>query len=187
MFFNPRLRFILIFSLFAAGVVALLLGFGPTISILSWGFAILLLLGYFLFGHINGALFALKAGKIEQAEKYLAATHKVDWLLASHRAYYFFCQGLIAIYKSQEKGLDQKERFAFLEKGEQQLLQAIDLGMRRKAEKAMSYLNLAHIAYYRGEKLKAEEYAQLLAEHLTEDLHLKKGYEDLQKAIAKMP
>jgi hypothetical protein len=184
MLLNIRTRFIFIFSLFAIGAVGLLLSLPIAIFVLAWTMATFLLLGFFLFGTVNAALFALKNGKVDKADQHLKSVYKENWLMKSHRAYFHFASGLVALYKSRSAN---EQAQVFLDAGEDHLLKSLDLGMRRKAERAMAYLNLAHIAYSRGDKAKTQEYTDKTKENQTTDLHLKKGIEDLEAAIEKMP
>lgn len=184
MLMNIRTRFIFIFSLFAIGGVGLLLSLPVTIFVLAWTLAIFLLLGFFLFGTVNAALFALKNGKVEKADKHLQSTYKVNWLMKSHRAYYHFASGLIALYKSRSAA---DQAIVYLDAGEEHLLQSLDLGMRRKSERAMAYLNLAHISYQKGDKEQTISYTEKTKENQTTDLHLRKGIEELEAAIENMP
>jgi hypothetical protein len=178
-----KLRLFFIFFLIAGGFVAMMLGFKPGVSILMWILALVLILGYVFFGTVNGALFMLNNGKIEEAEKLLNQTFKPQWLFKSHKAYYFFTKGLLALHKVNN---NEDSGTLFLREGEEYLLKALDIGLSRKQEKAMTYLNLASVALRQRDKEKAIEYYNSLKENETSDLRLKKNIEGLEDAIKNM-
>lgn len=184
MIISPKIRLLLIFILIASGFVSMLLSLPALVTFIQWFAAIMLIFSYLLFGSVNGALFLLKSGQINRAEEFLLkGTYKVEWMLKSHRAYYYFTKGLIGLYKSQEN-VSGKE--LFLQDGEESLLKSLQIGLPRKQERAMAYLNLAHVAFFRRDKNKVSEYLELLKINKTSDLQLQKKIEEMEAALAKM-
>ncbi len=177
-----RLRLIFIFILIAGGFVAIMLNFSPNVSIMMCILALILSLGVVFFGTVNGALFMLNRGQVQEAEKLLNQTFKPDWLFKSHKAYYYFTKGLISLHKVNE-GLDES---IYLKEGEDNLLKSLQIGLSRKQERAMAFLNLASIALKNKDKSKTQEYYMGVKNNETNDLRLQKSLEDLEMAIKKM-
>jgi hypothetical protein len=183
MLFLFKLRLFFIFFLIAGGFVAMMLNFDPGVSIMMWILSIVLILGYIFFGTSTGALMMLNLGKVEDAEKLLSQTINPKWLLKSHKAYYFFTKGLISLYKASRN--DEAVEI-HLKEGEDFLLNALNYGLSRKQEKAMAYLNLAHVAFRTNNKEKTVFYFENLKKNETGDLRLQKNIEELEVAISKM-
>ena len=161
----------------------MMLNFDPGVSIMMWILSVVLILGYIFFGTSTGALIMLNLGKVDDAEKLLNQTIKPDWLLKSHKAYYFFTKGLLSLHKASRN--DEAVEI-YLKEGEDFLLNALNTGLSRKQEKAMAYLNLTHVAYRKNDKEKTKFYFENLKNNETGDLRLKKNIEDLETAISKM-
>jgi hypothetical protein len=178
-----KLRIVFIFVLIAGGFVSMMLNFSPSVSITMWILALILGAGYLLFGTVNGALFMLNRGQVDEAEKLLAQTYKPEWLMKSHKAYYYFTKGLLALHKVNEMGGDDK---LALKVGEEHLLKSLEIGLSRKQERAMAYLNLAAVALRNKDKAKTEAYYQSAKENEGTDLRMQKSLEDLAAAIARM-
>jgi hypothetical protein len=183
MLFALKFRIFFIFSLIAGGFVAMMLNMKPVMSIGMWSLALILIVGYLLFGTVNGALFMLNTAKVKEAEKLLAQTYKPEWLFKSHKAYYYFTKGLISLHKVNKA--DGSEAL-YLKEGEEFLLMSLDLGLPRKQERAMAYLNLAAITLRRKDKAKTEEYYLGLKANETDNLRLQKSIEELEAALKKM-
>ena len=183
MLFSLRIRLFLIFSLIAGGFVAMMLNMKPVLSVGMWSISLILIAGYLLFGTVNGALFMLNRAKVKEAEKLLAQTYKPEWLFKSHKAYYHFTKGLISLHKVNNTNVDES---LYLAEGEDHLLKSLDLGLPRKQERAMAYLNLAAVALRKNNKDKAEEYYNGVKENETENLRIQKSLEDLEAAIKRM-
>lgn len=161
----------------------MMLNFSPSVSIMMWILALILSLGFIFFGTVNGALFMLNRGQVLEAEKLLAQTYKPEWLFKSHKAYYFFTKGLLALHKVNEMGGNDN---LYLKEGEENLLKSLEIGLSRKQERAMAYLNLASVALRNRDKVKMQEYYNGAKENETGDLRLQKSLEDLELAIKKM-
>ncbi len=184
MILSIKIRIFLIIALIASGLVGVLLNLHPGVSLVMWLSALILILSYLLFGSVNTALFWLKSGRIDKAEEALnKGIYKVEWLLKSHKAYYYFTKGLIGLYRSQE---NTPEKEFHLKEGEDNLLKSLEIGLSRKQERAMAYLNLAHAAFFRRDKAKATEYTQKLKENQTADLQLQKKTEELEAALQRL-
>ena len=178
-----KLRFFFIFALIAGGFVSMMLSLSPKVSIMMWILALILIGGYFLFGTVNGALFSLNRGKVQEAEKMLLQTIKPEWLLKSHKAYYFFTKGLLALHKVNSHSENEQ---LYLKEGEENLLKSLEIGLSRKQEKAMAYINLAAVALKKKNKEKLIEYCKSAKENTTKDLRLQKSIEDIEAAISRM-
>ena len=184
MIISPRTRIILIIVLIASGFVSMMLNLPPLVTFVQWFAAIMLIFSYLLFGSVNGALFLLKTGQVNRAEEFLIkGTYKVGWLLKSHRADYYFTKGLIGLYKSQD---NETGRELYLNDGEESLLKSLEIGLGRKQERAMAYLNLAHVAFTRKDKAKVQSYLEGLQKNKTSDLQLQKKIEEMELALSKM-
>jgi len=183
MLFSLKIRLFFILFLIAAGSVSLMLNLGLLMSLGLWILALILIAGYLLFGTVNGALFMLNGGKVDEAEKLLAQTYKPEWLFKSHKAYFYFTKGLIALYKAS-KG--DSSTSLYLKEGEDHLLKSIDLGLPRKQEKAMAYINLAYVAHRKNDKEKLVEYFKAAKENESNNLRFQKSLEDLENAINEM-
>jgi len=178
-----KFRLFFIFMLIAGSFVAMMLNFSPSVSIMMWILALILILGYLFFGTVNGALFMLNRGQVDEAEKLLNQTYKPEWLMKSHKAYYFFTKGLLALHKVNTVGGSET---LYLKEGEAFLLKSLTIGLSRKQEKAMAYLNLAAVALRHQDKVKVQEYYMRAKENETGDLRLQKSLEDLDAAIKRM-
>lgn len=178
-----KFRLFFVFFLIAGGFVAIMLGFSPGVSIMMWFLALVLGIGYLLFGTVNGALFMLNRGQVGEAEKILGQVYKPEWLLKSHKAYYYFTKGLLSLHKVNNK--DGSEAL-YLKEGEEYLLKSLQIGLSRKQERAMAYLNLAAVALQHNDKAKTQEYYENLKANETGDLRLQKSVEELAAAIKRM-
>jgi len=183
MLFSLKFRIFFIFALIAGGFVAMMLNLSLAISIGMWILAMVLISGYLLFGTVNGSLFLLNIARVDEAEKLLAQTYKPEWLFKSHKAYYYFTKGLIALYKVNHAGANET---LYLKEGEEYLLKSLDFGLPRKQERAMAYLNLASITIRRGDKQKTQEYYQGVKDNDSGNLRLQKSIEELEAAIQRM-
>jgi len=183
MLFSLKFRIFFIISLIAGGSVSFMLNLGPLMSFGMWALALILIAGYLLFGTVNGALFLLNSAKVDEAEKLLNQTHKPEWLFKSHKAYYYFTKGLISLYKVN-KG-DSSEAL-YLKEGEEQLLKSVNYGLPRKQERAMAYINLAHVSLRKKNKEKAIEYLNCAKENESENLRLQKSLEEIEAALKLM-
>ena len=133
--------------------------------------SLLLLAAHFLFGNVWSAFRQMKRGNIDQASKLLAKIKYPDLLFKTHRAYYYFIQGMIAL---QHKALPL---------GKQHLAKALDLGLRTENDTAMAQLNLAHIHFVEKEYEDAKALLQNIKTLQPSDLLIKQKMEELENAL----
>lgn len=166
-----RIKYLLIFAFFALGVF-FQFKFGLSGSWYFYVAGILLLATHFLFGTVGLAFSRLKKGRVDEAENLLAEIKKPEWLLKTHRSYYHFTNGMIALQKKN------------LESADQHLQEALQRGLRNDKDKALVTLNLAHI-HLMQQKLDSSrsflDKAKLLN---TNDLLIKEKIKELEKIVS---
>lgn len=132
---------------------------------------VIILLTHFLFGNVSLAFKQLNKGNVDDAENLITQIKRPDWLLKSHRAYYYFVLGMIAL---------QKKQAGF---GEQHLKQALDLGLRTNTDNALAALNIAHVNFVKKEYQKAEVYRKKATSFGSDDLMIKENLKKLEEAL----
>ncbi|NJL74523.1 MAG: hypothetical protein HC892_05255 [Saprospiraceae bacterium] len=123
--------------------------------------ALFLLVTYLLFGNIWLALGKLKRGNLHQAETILKSIKYPKLLFRTHRAYYHFIQGMLAI--KQEN----------MEDGKVNLEEALEIGIHRATDRALITLNLASLYLQQNNIPKASNYIKETLECPTNDLLIK--------------
>jgi len=144
----------------------------------SWPFylgAIALVLIYLLLGTTRLAFQALQRGNIHEAERLLEQTRFPGLLLKPNKAQYYFTKGLIH--------LQQQE----MEEGREAIQQALGIGLRRKKEKALAHLNLAHIHFVMGRPEDSRRELSLARNWEEDDLLLRERLDELEKALSDRP
>lgn len=172
MFFS-KIRFLVaMFILIAAVIIHVKVGIGTAWYMYLAG--MIILLTHFLFGNVLLAFSKLNKGKIEEAENLILQIKKPEWLLKSHRAYYYFILGMIALQRKQTGY------------GEQHLKKALDLGLRTKTDNALAALNIAHLNFVVKKDYKAaNDYRIKAASFESEDLMIKENLQKLKEELAK--
>lgn len=133
--------------------------------------SVLLAATHFLFGNIWTAFAELQKGNFLKSEILLNQTRYPDLLLRRPRAYYYLCQGIIAL---KQEDLVQSEL---------DLKEALKLGLRNDTDRALAKLNLAHIQY-KKQNLEQAKVELLAAKNINStDLLIKQGIEQLEKVL----
>ena len=168
---QTRIRFGLIFLFIGLGIL-LLLKTGISGAWPLFLGAFLLLITHFLFGSVWVAFNQLKRGNPLKAAVILNQIKRPEWLIKRNRAYYYFTKGMIDL---QNKHLEQ---------GENNLLQALDIGLEKNADLALINLNLAHIYYLRKKFDRARQHLAEAKAQNANDLLIKDNITKLEKAMA---
>jgi len=135
--------------------------------------SIILFLTHFLFSTVWAAFSILKKGKVVEADNLLKRIKKPEWLLKSHRAYYHFSKGLIAIqYKNIPTAQDHFK-------------QALDLGLRTDNDNALSALHIAHTSFVDNNYKQSTTYLQKAKSFNSDDLMIKENLKELENALAR--
>ena len=134
--------------------------------------AVLLLAGHLLFGNIWSAFRQMKQGKISEAHQSLQKIQFPNLLFKTHRAYYYFIQGMIALQRKQ------------LDAGKQHLAKAINLGLRNANDTSLAKLNLAHIHFVQKDFSNAQSLVNEIKTLQPSDLLIKEKIKELEKAIS---
>lgn len=166
---TKRIRLILIFVLFAGGIVALFSD--PYLAIVLWAVSLVLILGHLRHGSMIGVLRALGQGRSDKAERLLAEISRPDLLSRRYRAYYHFARGLLATQRKEHETV----KVAFNK--------ALEIGLKGRQERAVSYLSLARVAYTEKDRENAKNYLEKTKENQTKDLFLKRRIEELEAAL----
>ncbi len=135
--------------------------------------SIILLATHFLFGTVWAAFSTLKKGKVNEADNLLNRIKKPEWLLKSHRAYYHFTKGMIAI---QHKDTPTAQNH---------LKQALDLGLRTDNDNALSALHIAHSSFVERDYKQSSAYLQKAKAFNSNDLMIKENLKELENALAR--
>ena len=165
-----RVRFLLIIVLFAVGIV-LQLQRGLSAAWYLYVAGLLILASQIFFGSVYSAFRFLQRGDIPRAEMLLNQTLRPNWLLPRHRAYYFLTRGMIALKRDQ------------FPTAEEQLKQALALGLSRPLDNAFCSLNLAHIQFVKGDRKASREFLELAKQQPVEDLLIKEHIQRLAQAL----
>lgn len=168
--FLARIRFLIAVIIIALGaVIHFKTGIGSAWYMYLAGFIILAT--HFLFGNVMMAFGRLNKGDVDTAENLILQTKRPDFLLKSHRAYYYFVLGMVAL---------QKKQTGF---GEQHLKQALDLGLRTDTDNALVAINIAHVHFVKKEYQKANEFRIKAESFNSNDLMIKENMKKLQGAL----
>lgn len=168
--FFARIRFLIGVIIIALGV---LLHFKLGVSS-AWHMYLagsIILATHFLFGNVMLAFGRLNKGDIDTAENLILQTKRPDFLLKTHRAYYYFVLGMIALQRKQAG-------FA-----EQHLKQSLDLGLRTDTDNALVAINIAHIHFVKKEYKLANEFRLKAKTFNSSDLMIKENLKKLEEAL----
>ena len=169
---TTRLRFAIILLFLIIGIV-LNIKLGISNAWYLYLAALILLITHFLFGNVSAAFVNLRRGKIGVAEKLLLQIKRPEWLLKSHRAYYHFTKGMIAL------------QHEWTEEGEEHLKKALDIGLRSSTDNALAALNIAHI-YFVGKRIEdAHTFLQKAKSFNSDDLLIKQKISEMELALAR--
>lgn len=144
-------------------------GFGS--SRFFFAAAFLLTLSHLLMGGVSIALTAMQAGKTQQAEKILKNVWFPSLLLPKHRAYYYFCQGLLALHKKE------------LAQGITCLQTSLAGSGLKNTARGLALLNLAHAFYLSGNKREVASVLDQIDELNLNDLKIKEGVQTLRSRL----
>jgi tetratricopeptide (TPR) repeat protein len=165
------LKYLLILLCFVlGGVLHAQLGFSQAWYLYVGG--VVLLLFQVLMGNVWTAYSHLKRGRPIVAERMLKQVWNPKWLIRRNRAYYYFCNGLIA--------LQQKE----MERAADQLQLALDIGMEHPNDSGLASLNLAHIYFVQHNWEQSEYWMEKARSFSINDLMIKEKLKELEQAIA---
>ncbi len=168
--FFARIRFLIGVVIIALGaLIHFKVGFSSAWYMYLAG--LIILTTHFLFGNVMLAFGRLNKGDVDAAENLILQTKRPDFLLKTHRAYYYFVMGMIAL---------QKKQTGF---GEQYLKQALDLGLRSATDNALVAINIAHVHYVKKEYQEANEYRIKAASFNSDDLMIKENLKKLEEAL----
>ena len=142
--FSLATRILLILAATAFGTYQLLVGRPIGIAALAAGG--LLLFGYFRYGPIRPAFAAVQTGDIERAERLISTIRFPHLLNTQSRAYLHWIKG------SLEAG--HKDRLA---SAEDNLLRALDLGVRTSHDRCVLVATIAEVAARRGDLARARK------------------------------
>ena len=150
-------------------IVQLFRGWGD-----AWPFYALtgfLLILHLLFGNVWAAFAELRRGRTDAADKLLRQTYFPELLLPSSRAYYYLCQGLLAMHYKQ---------FAVARK---ELEKAYEIGPSRPQDRALTALNLAHLGYVEQDGDRARRWLAAAKAEPVNDLLLAEKVRELERAL----
>jgi hypothetical protein len=168
--FFARIRFLIGVVIIALGaLIHFKVGFSSAWYMYLSG--LIILATHFLFGNVMLAFGRLNKGDVDTAENLILQTKRPDFLLKSHRAYYYFVLGMIAL---------QKKQTGF---GEQHLKQALNLGLRSATDNALVAINIAHVHFVKKEYQKANEYRIKAESFNSDDLMIKENLKKLGEAL----
>lgn len=167
-----RIRFILIFSFLLIGAI-IHWKIGIDAAWMSYAAAAILLLTHLLFGSVWVAFRFIQRGQLPEAQQLLNRIRYPQLLVKRNRAYYHFAQGLVAL---------QQERF---QEGEVHLQEGLKLGLFRANDRAMAFLNLAHIHYVEKNFGQSQSFLQKARDESPTDLMIKDHLGKLEQALAK--
>jgi len=168
--FLARIRFLIGIVIIALGaVIHFKVGIGSAWYMYLAG--LIILATHFLFGNVMLAFGKLKKGDIDTAENLILQTKRPNFLLKTHRAYYYFILGMIAL---------QRKQTGF---GVQHLKQALDLGLRNATDNALAAINIADVSFVKKEYQEANEYRIKAKSFNTNDLMIKEHLKKLEEAL----
>ncbi len=133
--------------------------------------ALILILTNYLFGTVGVAFRKLKSGKVKEAETILKMTKYPNMLVKTHKAYYHFTKGMIAL-QHKKVGIGQSE-----------LLKTMDMGLRTKNDEALVALNLAHTFFMQNAHKDARKYLDVAISCNSNDLMIKENISVLDKKL----
>ncbi len=168
--FFARIRFLIGVVIVALGaLIHFKVGFNSAWYMYLAG--LIILVTHFLFGNVMLAFGRLNKGDVDTAENLILQTKRPDFLLKTHRAYYYFVMGMIAL---------QRKQTGF---GEQHLKQALDLGLRTPTDNALVAINIAHVHFVKKEYQKANEFRIKAESFNSNDLMIKENLKKLEQAL----
>lgn len=147
--------------LFAALGIILHFKVGVTTALPLYLGALFLLVTYLLFGNIWLALGKLKRGNLRQVEAILNSIKYPKLLFRTHRAYYHFIKGMLAVKKEN------------MEDGKVNLEEALNIGIHRATDRALITPNLASLYLQQNNIQQASSYVKATLDCPTNDLLIK--------------
>lgn len=168
--FLARIRFLIgVLIIALGGLIHFKVGFSSAWYMYLAG--VIILATHFLFGNVMLAFGRLKKGDVDGAENLILQTKRPDFLLKTHRAYYYFTLGMIAL---------QKKQTGF---GRQHLEQALALGLRTPTDNALAAINIADVCFVKKDYKKSDEFRLKAQSFNSNDLMIKEHLKKLEAAL----